>query len=191
MKSSAVLDDEAARVTFGPVFDGLFRHYLGALTPRAIARLHEASLDVGRPLQPGYPTEVWYLAVRVLAEEQHPGLDFPAAVREVGRAFMRGYFETPLGLTVFAVLRLLGPLRSLRRMSRNFRTGNNFSETWIHEDGPGDVRLEVNDDLADAPTFIQGLIEVGLERVCAQASSVEVLGAAGNGHTQYRVRWTP
>jgi len=189
MPSTEALPADAAHVTFAPVFEGLLRGYALRLTPRAVDRLADAGIDVARPLSAGYPTSVWYAAVRILAEEQHVGLPYPDAVREVGRSFMRGYFETALGRTVFAVLRLLGPLRSLQRMSRNFRTGNNFSETWVHADAPGDVRLEVNDALADAPTFIQGLIEVGLERVGTQDASVEVLPPAPNGHGLYRVRW--
>jgi len=178
-------------VTFGPVFEGLFREYRETFSDRTIQRLVEAGIDPRGKLQAGYPTPVWYAAIRILAEEHHAHLAYPDGVREVGRAFMRGYFDTPLGGAMLAVLRILGPLRSLKRMSRNFRTGNNFSETWTYEDAPGDIRLEVNDCIADRPEFIQGLIGVGLEKVGAKDSSVEVLSVHDNGHAFYRVRWTP
>lgn len=178
------------RVTFPMVFEGLVvRGHGHRLTPLIIERLRAEGLDIERPLLPGYPTRVWYQAVRILAEEVYPELPYEQGVRETGRAFIRGYFETAFGRTVLAVLRVLGPLRSLKRMGRNFRTGNNFSETWVHEDGPGDVRLEVNDPIADAPTFIQGLIEVGMGYVKAQDVQVEVESILPNGHVVYRVRW--
>lgn len=179
------------RVTFGPVFDGLFRRYRDTFSERSIKRLVEAGIDPREKLQAGYPTPVWYAAIRILAEEHHMQLAYPDAIREVGRAFMYGYFDTPLGGAMLAVLKILGPLRSLKRMSRNFRTGNNFSETWTYEDGPGNLRLEVNDCIADRPEFIQGLLEVGMELVNAKGASVEVLSVHDNGHAIYRVRWTP
>ena len=179
-----------SRVTFPMVFEGLvIRGYAHRLTPLIIERLRAEGLDIERRLLPGYPTRVWYQAVRILAEEVHPDLSYEQGVRETGRAFIRGYFETALGRTVLAVLRLLGPLRSLKRMGRNFRTGNNFSETWVHEDGPGNVRLEVNDPIADSPTFIQGLIEGGMGYVQAKDVQVEVESLLPNGHVVYRVRW--
>mgnify|MGYP002352392928 CR=1 FL=1 len=180
---------EPDRVSFSPVFEGLLREHRATLSATAVSRLRDAGIDVSKPLLAAYPYRAWRAAVRILAEEQYPAVPYEAAVREVGRDFMRGYFETTLGRTVLVVLRLLGPRRSLQRMSRNFRTGNNFSETWMHEDAPGDVRLEVNDALADVPTFIQGLIEVVLEKVGAEDASVEVLAPAPNGHDLYRVRW--
>jgi uncharacterized protein (TIGR02265 family) len=183
--------EKQGRVTFGPVFEGLFREYREKFSDRTIHRLVEAGIDPRGKLLAGYPYTVWYAAIRILAEEHHQRLAYPDGVREVGRAFMRGYFDTALGGAILAVLRILGPLRSLKRMSRNFRTGNNFSETWTYEDGPGNVRLEVNDCIADRPEFIQGLIEVGLESVGAKDSSVEVLSVHDNGHAIYRVRWSP
>lgn len=178
----------ADRVTFGTVFEGLFREYIPALTDRALERLREAGIDPREPLQAGYPSEVWYAAVRILAEEQHPMLPHTEGTRAVGRAFMRGYIQTGLGKPMFAVLRILGPLRSLKRMSRNFRTGDNFTETWLHEDGPGDVRLEINHDVI--PAFVHGVLEEGMEGVGAKESSVELLPSRG-GHAFYRVRWKP
>lgn len=189
--SSTASPETQGRVTFGPVFEGLFREYREAFTDRTIHRLVEAGIDPRGKLLAGYPYTVWYAAIRILAEEHHQRLAYPDGVREVGRAFMRGYFDTALGGAILAVLRILGPLRSLKRMSRNFRTGNNFSETWTYEDGPGNVRLEVNDCIADRPEFIQGLIEVGLQSVGAKDSSVEVLSVHDNGHAIYRVRWSP
>lgn len=191
MSSNADSPDKQGRVTFGPVFEGLFREYRERFSDRTIKRLVEAGIDPREKLQAGYPTPVWYAAIRILAEEHHRQLAYPDGVREVGRAFMRGYFDTALGSAILAVLKILGPLRSLKRMSRNFRTGNNFSETWTYEDGPGSVRLEVNDCIADRPEFIQGLIEVGLAQVGAKDSSVEVLSVHDTGHAIYRVRWTP
>lgn len=186
MATSEDLQAPPERVTFGTVFEGLFREYNAVLTKRALDRLSDAGVDPRKPLQAGYPSDVWYAAVRILAEEQHPALSFNDATREVGRIFMRGYIQTGMGRPMFAVLRILGPMRSLKRMSRNFRTGDNFTETWLHEDAPGDVRLEINH--AVIPAFVQGILETGMEGVGAQESSVELLPISGE-HAFYRVRW--
>ena len=175
------------RVTFGTAFEGLFRTYGPVLTDAALQRLLELGVDPRKPFHAGYPSDRWHGSIRILAEEHHPSLAHLEGTREVGRAFMRGYMQTALGRSIFAMLRILGPLRSLRRMSRNFRTGDNFTETWLHEDAPGDVRLELNH--AEVPAFIQGMLEQGLEGVGAQGSSVELLSKPSDGRTAYRIRW--
>ncbi|HLT29096.1 MAG TPA: DUF2378 family protein [Myxococcaceae bacterium] len=174
-------------MTFGTAFEGLFRAYGPVLTEAALQRLLELGLDPRKPFQAGYPADLWHQTVRILAEEQHPVLGDLDGTREVGRAFMRGYMQTTLGRSTFAMLRVLGTLRSLKRMSRNFRTGDNFTETWLHEDAPGDVRLELNH--TEVPAFIQGMLEQGLTGVGAQDSSVELLTVPEQENTVYRIRW--
>lgn len=152
------------RQVYSQSFEGLFLRGLeGQVTKRLMDRLRdEAHLDLGRPLEPSYPTSVWDAAIRITAEELFPELPREAAWKHIGVLFTRGYFKTLVGAAVGAVLRLLGPLRAARRLERSLRSGNNYSETSFHEMGPGHVEIHTN-ETGNLRHSLCGIILGGLE----------------------------
>ena len=175
------------KLIFAQTFEGLLRSLTGKLTPRLATGLRERGFDPGAPLLPAYPQAVFIEVVSFLSRELHPGLGPEAAVCAVGRGFMDGYGETMVGRAMMAMMRLIGPRRTLERVSRQFRTGNNFSETKLTPIGATEYHLWVNE--VRLPGWYIGLLSRGLELAGGKDVRVEVIHcdqAGGN----FRVQWT-
>lgn len=177
------------RVMFENVFEAvLVRGYGQRMTPALKRQLKLDGVDLDKPLAPAYPVEVWMRVVHAVGVHLEGGADLEAQ-KKVGARFMAGYFETLLGRSVLPLLKLLGPLRSLRRMTQNFRGGNNFVETKVTEASPTDVTLWMNHCLAGNPGFVMGLLQHGLERIGAPSPRVEAVAHAPSGEATVRIRW--
>ncbi|MBK7862684.1 MAG: DUF2378 family protein [Archangiaceae bacterium] len=178
------------RLLFATTFEALLvRAYPDRITPPLKRQLAADGVDLDHPFLPAYPLGTWLKVLRTVTENVAPGVDHPTALRDVGRRFIAGYFETMLGKTTLPLLRLLGPLRTFRRMTQNFRAGNNFIETELTEAAPNDVTMVINHCLAEDPRFIQGLLEHGLELIRAPTPSLEVVSHSSDGRACYRARW--
>lgn len=179
----------AERLMFANTFEGLLlRGYGARLTTELKAGLRADGIDVDRPLLPGYPLEVWLRVVRRVGERLEGGTDFDA-IRRVGERFMAGYFETMVGKAVKPLLSLLGPRRTLRRMTANLRGGTSFAETTVTESSATDLTLWVNHCLADNPGFLVGLTWFGLVSIGAAAPRLDVIDHRPSGEATLRVRW--
>lgn len=175
------------KLIFAQTFEGLLRSLTGKLTPRLATGLRERGFDPGLPLLPAYPQAVFVEVVSFLSRELHPGLGPDDASCALGRGFMDGYGETMVGRAMMAMMRLIGPRRTLERVSRQFRTGNNFSETKLTPVGATEYHLWVNE--CRLPGWYIGLLSRGLELAGAKAVKVELIHrdqAGGN----FRVQWT-
>lgn len=112
--------------------EGLIRALGDRLDHDTSARLKQAGLDVNR-LQPAYPLQTWVALMRLASEIISPGKPLPEAMFECGRRFFDGFGDTFMGRALIAMIRVIGPARTLQRMTRNFRTGNNYTETLLRE----------------------------------------------------------
>lgn len=61
------------------------------------------------------------------------------------------------------LLRVIGPRRALERMTRNFRSANNFSDVCVVSTSPKSAMLKVNDIFSARPEYMAHL------RVTSQA----------------------
>jgi uncharacterized protein (TIGR02265 family) len=175
------------KLIFAQTFEGLLRSLTGKLTPRLATGLRERGFDPAVALLPAYPQPVFTEVVSFLARELHPGLPPEAAICALGRGFMDGYGETMVGRAMMAMMRLIGPRRTLERVSRQFRTGNNFSETRLTPIGATEYHLWVNE--VRLPGWYIGILSRGLELAGGKDVKVELIHrdeAGGN----FRVRWT-
>ncbi|MBX5480644.1 MAG: DUF2378 family protein [Myxococcaceae bacterium] len=176
-------------VFFSQYFESLFlRAHGDQLTPRLKARLREAGLDVDR-LLPAYPVSVGKAALQIAVEEIYPGQDREAALREMGRRFLRGWQSTLLGRAAAAVLRVVGPRRSLMRLEGAFRTGDNFTRIQAEELGPTRVRLRINHVLG-APAYYAGMMQEGGVMTGAKNTRATVESTEGDGAV-ILVEWDP
>ncbi len=175
-------------LVFAQTFEGLLRSVQGHLTPPVVAGLKARGLDVSRPLLPAYPLSLFAEVVTFLAEQLHPGLESEAAVVLIARHFMDAYGETMVGRAMMAMIRLIGPRRALERVTRQFRTANNYSETRLLARGPTEYELWVND--VRMPGWYIGIVSRGLELAGGKNVKVEVLGSRHGAECTFRCTWS-
>ncbi len=178
----------AEQLEFAHVFEGLFMRGLkDHLDDRLKARLKEKGLDLSKPLDPAYPSHVLSDCIIVAAQTVYPSLPLDQALNAVGHAFFRGYTGTMLGQAMLQLLRLLGPRRTLERMQRNFRTGNNYMETRFKALGPQNVELWFN-ETRGIPAYFQGILEQGGNDIGAKNMQVSYRDDPAGG-TWFAVTW--
>jgi uncharacterized protein (TIGR02265 family) len=175
------------RLIFAQTFDGL-REAVGArLSPATLEALKALGVDFTAPFRPAYPKDTFVAVIERIARDLHPELGLEAGVAAIGRAFMDGYGHTMVGRAMLAMLRLIGPRRSLERLGRNFRTGNNFSETRLVALGDRDFELWCNE--VASPGWYFGIIGRGLELAGARDVKVVIVDRPDAGAT-FRIRWS-
>lgn len=174
------------QLVFSQTFEGLIRALGDKLDAVAARQLGEVGLDVYGKLLPAYPSKVWTDSLRVSAKVLCPDAPEEVGLFELGRRFIHGFEETLLGRGTLALARVLGPKRSLQRMTRNFRNGNNYTETRMVELGPG--KFELWCSRVVTVEFIRGMIAAGLEVSGAKHPKVETAATDPEG-TTYRITW--
>lgn len=131
--------------------------------PGLTERFRELGLDVEKPLLPAYDYAVWRACLEAQRQFVFPRDSPEAAAREQGARYVAAYFNrTPIGGALLMLLRVIGPRRTLERMTRNFRSANNFSDVSIVPTGPKSATLKVNDVFSAKPEYIVGMLEHGL-----------------------------
>lgn len=161
-------------LVFGPTVEGLFvRGLAGKLTPDVVQRLRAVGLDVEKPLLPAYSRRVINDAVALVAQALYPELPVDEAWYQVGKHVAVGVKNMTLGGATLALLRILGPVRTLHRLARTFRTTNNYMQVRLTERGPGDFELELTPSNAQ-PRYMQAVIEDMLTYAGAKGLAVEV-----------------
>lgn len=171
---------------FSQTFEGLFRAVADALDAPTVAALRTAGIDPENELRPAYPLPVFLETVRVLGHRLFPGEPPDAQSRRLGRQFMDGYALTMVGRAMVGVMRVIGPRRTLERLSRQFRTGNNFSETRVAEQATGHHELWCNQ--VSLPGWYEGIIARGLEFAGARDVVVQLIRQDEHGAT-FEIRW--
>jgi uncharacterized protein (TIGR02265 family) len=175
----------AEHLIFSQTVEGLLRA-VGPLPPEARARLKALGLDVDKPLLPAYPLDQFVAVMDVVGALVAPGQSPLEQTRLLGQRFMDAYRETLIGRAMVAGMRIIGPWRTLERLSHKFRTGNNFSETHLSRLGPTEAKLWCNH--VSRPGWYVGVIGRGLELAGAQDVAVTVIDQDAAGGT-FHVRW--
>ena len=176
------------RVVFQPTVQSLFaRLPPGKLTPELKAEVKRLGLDLERPLLPAYPLALWIQVLDAVARAVYPAEAPEQAHRQLGQRLIEGYVETGIGRALFALLKLIGPRRTLGRTAKSFRSGNNYCEATVTEVTPTEFELWMN-EVGTVPTLVAGVLQSGLGRAGATNVKVVVLRADGVGVT-YRVTW--
>jgi uncharacterized protein (TIGR02265 family) len=161
-------------VAFGTSFESLVARALTPMPPGAVEKLKAVGFDPTRPVQAAYPAEVWMETLRVVAEMLYPGEPAEQAHRNVGRLYMEGFARTLVGKAIFGLGSTIGTRRMLPRMTRNFRTANNYIDTELEELGEGDWRMTIIPHAETGPAlraraklsaaFIQGMMQAIFEQ---------------------------
>lgn len=178
---------EANHVIFEHIVDGLLRALRPLLSPAGEAKLRELGLDPNGKLNPAYPAQVWASAVKICAADAFPGLSPLEGQRQVAVRTVDVFTGGMLGTAMFSLLRLLGPDRTIGRMTRNLRSGSNYVETRSTQIEPHHYEIWIN-DVSGVPGFYKGMLERGLDLVGAQGIRIELAEQVEPACT-YRVSW--
>ncbi|MBJ6763023.1 DUF2378 family protein [Myxococcaceae bacterium JPH2] len=177
------------RVIFGNTVDSLYRKTLARdLSPDLRRRLREFGMDVEAPLLAAYPHPVWVKCLDEVSQALYPGVPTDVARRQLARRWIEGYAQTLVGAAVLTLARVVGPMRSLERMTHNFRSGNNFTETRLTVLGASSADLWFNEPEA-TEGFVEGVLEEGLVRIGVKGLTLARTRHGPDACT-YHLQWT-
>lgn len=182
-------------VVFGPAFEALQRSF--RLSPDVVQQLSALGVRFDA-LQPGYPLSTFLAALDVVANGLQVGTPV-TRYRLLGRAYVKGWVSTKIGLASVTVGRLLGPKRMMLRMQQTFRTSANYVETKATERPPRAIELLVKAgdefvphlpaDCARLIDYRHGLLE-GLVEQFGINDSVDIVERDdARAMARYLVRW--
>jgi uncharacterized protein (TIGR02265 family) len=172
------------RVVFSSVFEALGRIVLGS-APQLVPEALKLGVDFSR-LNPAYPADTWRLLTAQVAQALHPTVSAPVAEYRLGQRIIHEYGKTVIGRALMATLKVLGPTRCFSRVSRSFRTANNYTEDRVTQHAPNHFELWLNE--LHVPYVDQGVIQAALDAIGAKNCSVEVVKRDAEG-TTYVCRW--
>jgi uncharacterized protein (TIGR02265 family) len=176
------------RLVFENTVEGLFRISLrDRLSSPAWQALRAAGIDPARPLLPAYSQETWRRGLEIAVADLYPFLPREEAWRRLGRDVMEGLMHTVLGRAMVGVSRLLGPLRSLRRLNNTLRSTDNYVESRLTELSPTSCEVWIN-EVMDQPTYYQGILEACMVLAGGQQVRVRVVAREGHG-ARLHVEW--
>lgn len=175
------------RLIFTVQAEGLLRGLDPDVKGSLKTRLKAAGLDADGALPPGWPAEQLKVWLDLASAEIYPDFPLDEAHRRIGRRFLDGWQRTMLGAASAQFLKVLGVKRTLERLTRAFRTGDNFSETSVAF--PADRVAIVTIKSQPLPHYIAGILDGGLAllkvkgRVTIEPSSGDTMS--------FRVEWEP
>lgn len=175
------------RVVFAVSFEAMFVRALGATMPAELRQSLAAMKIQLESLEVAYPLQTWKRALAEARRILHPNLPDAEAYEQLGRIFVRSYFETFLGRAVKPLLKVIGTSRSLDRMRQNFRGGNNFSDATLEKTGEKSRLFHINDDLGH-PSFVLGIIQEGMVIAVEPTFRMTVI-ATDPPKASYRCTW--
>jgi len=182
--------EPAERLVFSSVVEGLLKHGLGSeVSPALRQRLKAEGIDLDRPLLPAYPVKAWERCLRHIVDSAYPHLASEQGFRRLGKQMADGYAQTLIGRALYAVMRLIGPNRTLKRMAQNLGSSDNYTNVTLVELEPTVFDMRLNSRM-EVRGYAEGLFAAMLEIAGARQVSVEESARTAE-ETAYRIRWTP
>jgi len=172
--------------TLHVLLDSVLRGLDRRATPALKAQIKQEGLDLDS-LPDVMPIEDWVRHRRRIAALAFPEVDQPEAMRLLGLHFVRGWKNTAIGAATSAVLSLLGPVRTLTRLERAFRTTDCSIRTAVEFVGVHEALLTL-DDVRGDPTYWVGVLQGGLE-VLRRTGTVAIHAPAPPG-VILRITWS-
>lgn len=175
------------KLIFAQTFEGLLRSMGPRLTSELKQGMRERGFDCEQRLRPAYSIDVFCDVIEYLAASLYPTLPLDDGIAQLGRTFMDGFGETLIGRAMLGLLWVIGPVGSLKRVTQNFRTANNYSVTRLTQIGPRRYELWVNE--LRMPGWYVGIISRGLELAGAQRPRVSLDRKDPEQGGHFRVEW--
>ncbi len=185
-------------VVFASAVEGFVKSLRGPIAPHVRQEFTRLGIDLNQPA-PAYTLENWETAMRFAANDLYGELPDNDRFRQMGRDFIKGYIQTAFGKAALTFTRLIGPRRTLQRMSNNFRSAANYigCEATDLRDRYVELRIwmlpQFLPQWRNRPTFFVHYRHGVLEEVMAQQSvdaKVEILSYSPEDQTaRYGVSW--
>jgi len=176
------------RLVFEHTVEGLFRFSLRSrLSSQAWNGLRAVGIDLSKPLLPAYSDETWKRALELTVADLYPLLPREEGWRRLGREVVNGMVHTVLGRAMVGVARLLGPLRSLRRLNNTLRSADNYVESRLTELSPTSCEVWINEVMGQ-PSYYQGILEACIALAGGQRARARVVAREGTG-ARLHVEW--
>jgi uncharacterized protein (TIGR02265 family) len=134
------MDPSLEPVVFGSAIEGMRKALGKKFTPALRDELKASGIDFEK-VQVAYSLASWLEVIRILAKSLGAEVPEDDRFRHLGRMFMRGFVETPMGFAALTAGKVFGTKRTLLRMGRNFRTAANYIETELTDLGPKELRI--------------------------------------------------
>lgn len=137
--------------------------------------------------KPSYSVEVMHKGFEYLQRELFPQMTPEESEDLLGVLSFRGFAQTLVGKAIVQMMRLIGPERTMPRMSKNLKAGTNFMDIKSRKLAPGHFELDVS-DVGGMPHFYRGMFGEGLMLTRAKDLKVELASISVRGAT-YRITW--
>ncbi len=171
------------------MFEGLFVRALRVEPSSDFARaLAEAGYALQAP-RAVYEVEVWTACLDVAAARLHPELARFEAWRRLGRVFIDGYFQTPIGRVIAVALPLMKVDRFVERVPQFLRTGLGGSTCEVDQPEPGEATLHLHGPHGGAAWVLSGVLEVCFARLGTTGTFTPE--ALDEVESRLAVRWAP
>ena len=174
------------KVVFAQSMEGLYRA-LTPHTPQERAAFLKAGVMKDEKFAAGYAIQSYIEVLDASAASRFAHLPEQQRYIEIGRLFFLGFQKTLIGAALMAMLKILGPRRTLERLTRNFRSANSFTEGKLETLAPNHHLVWIN--YTARPGFYLGLIESGVRHAGAKELTVVVRETTKELATTYEVKW--
>lgn len=162
------------QLVFGTTMEGLFLKGLkGKISAQLTRELRERGLDLERPLLPAYPRQVVNEVIHHTAVSLFPEVPIDEAFYRVGKHVTPGQAATLLGSAALRLVSLVGPRRTLERLSRTFASTNNYMTVSLRKLADTSWELELHPSNA-YPRYMQAVLEDMLTLAGAKDLTVRV-----------------
>jgi uncharacterized protein (TIGR02265 family) len=175
------------KVVYKEAITNLLEANRARLGPKIRERLRaEAGVDEAA-LKPSYPIPTHDKVVKILGEELHPGRPQDEQDYEIGRSMMNNYGRGVLGRALFSVIRLVGPMRMMKRVPEYYRMTNNYADVKIDIQTPTMYVLDHN-EVGTVPHYWRGTMQGSGEVIGLAGHAVDLLEYDGH-RAKFRVSW--
>lgn len=164
---------DSARPVARRTIEALLRPEVLALTDAVRADLLREGVDVER-LEPAYSLRAMRGVFDVVRRHACPELEEAAGYREVGRRFVRGFKQTPIGWIFSRMAPAFGPHLTIETLPRYLSTVRREFPVSVVTEGDARYRL-LCPDPGTQGHFMAGAIEGVLETCGVAAYSVQVV----------------
>jgi uncharacterized protein (TIGR02265 family) len=144
------------RLIFENSVAGMLRCLSKPIEPSMLIQLTSIGINPHK-LKPAYTVDEYMKLMNVLGAHKYSHLQEAERDYELGRDFIKGFFDTMIGKALFSVAKVLGPLRGTRRLPRSMKSVNNYTEAGITEFSEREVEVWITP--AFRPHFYVGLFE--------------------------------
>ncbi|MGV3621243.1 MAG: DUF2378 family protein [Archangium sp.] len=176
------------RLYYAVAIEGTFKLGPGARLTEAqrVTLRDEYGIDPFNTL-PAYPVEQMQKGIGFLQRELFADMPLEKSEDLLGALSFRGFAQTLIGKAIVQMMRLIGPERTMPRMSKNLKAGTTFMEITSRKLAPGRFELQVS-DVGGLPNFYRGMFAEGLTLTRAKNLAVSIASVHGRGAT-YRITW--